>query len=217
MQHDRWSHVNLKNYQAHALHACRKSAYECSPFYQRFHHGLTERPLQELPVLTKAVMMEHFDEIVTDRAIHLQEVKHFLAEMHQPALFLGRYRAMSTSAALASRECSSSAARKERRSPQPLHGSSPGPGSHRQARWLSLLRLFPGICLPTWPLCCRGTPCPKYNSRPTNRWSSSSSSSMSGNQMGWLLTLRLRECWQRNSVRDAYRSLLISSFVLRKP
>jgi phenylacetate-CoA ligase len=97
MQHDRWSHVNLKNYQARALHACRKSAYERSPFYKRFHHGLTERPLQELPVLTKAMMMEHFDEIVTDPAINLQEVKRFLGEMRQPALFLGRYRAMSTS------------------------------------------------------------------------------------------------------------------------
>jgi phenylacetate-CoA ligase len=97
MQHDLWSQVNLENYQARALHECRKSAYERSPFYQRFHHGLTERPLQELPVLTKAMMMGHFDEIVTDRAIHLQEVKRFLVEMRQPALFLGRYRAMSTS------------------------------------------------------------------------------------------------------------------------
>lgn len=68
-----------------------------SPFYRRFHQGPTERPLQELPVLTKAVMMEHFDEIVTDRAIHLQEVKQFLAEMSEPKLFLGRYRIMATS------------------------------------------------------------------------------------------------------------------------
>lgn len=97
MQHDRWSRANLENYQAQALHACRQSAYEHSPFYRRFHYGLTGRPLQELPVLTKAMMMEHFDELVTDRAIHLQEVKRFLAEMRQPELFLGRYRAMSTS------------------------------------------------------------------------------------------------------------------------
>ncbi len=97
MQHDHWSHEDLKRFQTRALHACRKYAYQNSLFYQRFHHGLTERPLQELPVLTKAMMMEHFDEIVTDRAIHLREVKHFLAEMHQPALFLGRYRVMSTS------------------------------------------------------------------------------------------------------------------------
>ena len=34
--------------------------------YQQFHHGRTDSPVQELPVLTKAMMMEHFDELVTD-------------------------------------------------------------------------------------------------------------------------------------------------------
>lgn len=97
LQHDQWSRAELEEYQARALHSCRQSAYAHSPFYQRFHQGVTERPLQELPVLTKALMMEHFDEVVTNRAIHLPEVKHFLAEMRQPALFLGQYRAMSTS------------------------------------------------------------------------------------------------------------------------
>lgn len=97
LQHDYWSRADLETYQAQALQACRESAYANSPFYQRFHQGLTERPLQELPVLTKAVMMEHFDEIVTDPAIRLQAVKSFLAEMREPAPFLGRYRVMTTS------------------------------------------------------------------------------------------------------------------------
>ena len=96
-QHDHWSRTDLETYQTRALQACRESAYTNSPFYQRFHQGLTERPLQELPVLTKALMMEHFDEIVTDPAIHLQEVKQFLAEMREPTPFLGRYRVMTTS------------------------------------------------------------------------------------------------------------------------
>lgn len=96
-QHDRWSRLDLETYQARALQACRASAYAHSPFYQRFHRGLMERPLRELPVLTKTMMMEHFDEIVTDPAIHLQEVKTFLAEMREPAPFLGRYRVMTTS------------------------------------------------------------------------------------------------------------------------
>ncbi|MGH7868442.1 MAG: hypothetical protein ACREP9_12660 [Candidatus Dormibacteraceae bacterium] len=97
LQHDHWLRAELETYQARALQACRQYAYAHSPFYQRFHQGLTRHPLQELPVLTKALMMEHFDEIVTDRAIHLQEIKPFLAGMHEPALFLGRYRVMSTS------------------------------------------------------------------------------------------------------------------------
>jgi phenylacetate-CoA ligase len=97
LQHDHWSHAEIKAYQLRALQACRQYAYAYSPFYQRFHRGLMERPLQELPILTKAMMMEHFDEIVTDRAIHLQEVRQFLAGMHEPALFTGRYRIMTTS------------------------------------------------------------------------------------------------------------------------
>jgi phenylacetate-CoA ligase len=44
----------------------RQFAYEGSPFYRRFHHGLESAPLAELPVLTKAVLMDHFDEISTD-------------------------------------------------------------------------------------------------------------------------------------------------------
>lgn len=97
LQHDHWSRADLERYQARALEACRQYAYAHSPFYQHFHKGLTGRPLQELPVLTKAMMMEHFDEIVTDPAIHLHEVKRFLTGMREPASFLGKYRAMSTS------------------------------------------------------------------------------------------------------------------------
>jgi putative adenylate-forming enzyme len=97
LEHDHWSRIKLEIFQTHAFEACREYAYMHSPFYQRFHQGLTRRPLQELPVLTKTLLMEHFDEIVTDQAIHLQEVRNFLAEMHVPALFLGQYRVMATS------------------------------------------------------------------------------------------------------------------------
>jgi phenylacetate-CoA ligase len=97
LQHDNWSRAEIEAYQVRALQACRQYAYARSPFYRRFHHGLTERPLQELPVLTKAMMMEHFDEIVTDQAIRLQEVKQFIAGMYEPTLFSGRYRVMTTS------------------------------------------------------------------------------------------------------------------------
>jgi phenylacetate-CoA ligase len=97
LQHDHWARADLESYQARALEVCRQYAYAHSPFYQRFHQGLTGRPLQELPVLTKTMMMEHFDEIVTDPAIHLHEVKRFLAGMREPAPFLGKYRVMSTS------------------------------------------------------------------------------------------------------------------------
>ncbi len=97
LRHDRWTLQQVEGYQAQALHACREYAYAHSPFYQRFHRGLTDRPLHELPVLTKAMLMEHFDELVTDRSIHLEDVRQYLAHPGGQERFLNRYRVMATS------------------------------------------------------------------------------------------------------------------------
>ncbi len=97
LEHDRWTRQQLEDYQSRALQACREYAYAHSPFYQRFHRGLTDRPLQELPVLTKAMLMEHFDELVTDRAIRLEDVRQYMADPGGQERFLNRYRVMATS------------------------------------------------------------------------------------------------------------------------
>ena len=72
---EHWTRKLLEAHQADALRSLREYAYAHSPFYQQFHRGLYDAPLQELPVLTKAMMMEHFDDLVTDRAIRLEEAK----------------------------------------------------------------------------------------------------------------------------------------------
>jgi phenylacetate-CoA ligase len=97
LQHDRWTRDQLVEYQAQALRACREYAYAHSPFYQRFHGGLMDRPLEELPSLTKAMVMEHFDELVTDPAIRLDDVQQHLARGDASQLFLDRYQATVTS------------------------------------------------------------------------------------------------------------------------
>jgi phenylacetate-CoA ligase len=71
-QHETWTRPQLEVYQSQALRRLRDYAYARSPFYQRFHHGLFDRPLRELPVLTKATLMAHFDDLVTDRSVHLE-------------------------------------------------------------------------------------------------------------------------------------------------
>ena len=78
-EHEHWTRVQLENYQATSLRRLREHAYARSPFYQRFHKGLFERPLGELPVLTKAMMMEHFDELVTDRSLRLADIRAYAA------------------------------------------------------------------------------------------------------------------------------------------
>lgn len=96
-QRERWTRQQLEAYQAHALHDLRKYVYEHSPFYQQFHRGLMDRPLHELPVLTKAMMMEHFDDLITDRAIQLDDVQAHLATLRDDERYLDRYWVNATS------------------------------------------------------------------------------------------------------------------------
>ena len=95
--HDSWNREQLEAFQSSELAKLREFAYAHAPFYRQFHDGLMDRPLQELPVLTKAVMMEHFDEIVTDPRIHLAEVQAHLSALHDDAQFLDMYWVMATS------------------------------------------------------------------------------------------------------------------------
>ncbi len=74
-QHEGWSRQQIETYQLQRLAALRTYTYRNSPFYQHFHAGMFDKPLHELPVLTKQLMMEKFDDLVTDRAIRLFDLK----------------------------------------------------------------------------------------------------------------------------------------------
>jgi phenylacetate-CoA ligase len=78
-QHERWDRARLERHQASALRALREHAVERSAFYRRFHRGLEGRPLGELPVLTRAHLMEEFDDLVIDRAVRRADVERYLA------------------------------------------------------------------------------------------------------------------------------------------
>jgi phenylacetate-CoA ligase len=68
-----------------------------SPFYAAFHQGYEGAALTELPVLTKATMMENFDALLTDQRIRLGDVERHLEQLPLSPLFRGRYRVCSTS------------------------------------------------------------------------------------------------------------------------
>jgi putative adenylate-forming enzyme len=90
-RHDSWHSDRLKYHQSRQLARLRDYAYIRSPFYSRFHAGLQQTPLSELPVLTKSVLMENFDDIVTARDVRLGEVDEYLAALSGNELFRGRY------------------------------------------------------------------------------------------------------------------------------
>ena len=96
-KHERWTRSQLEDHQAAALLRLRNYAYERSPFYQRFHKGLMDRPLAGLPVLTKAMLMENFDDLVTDRTLHLENIRRFAKEGEVGQRFQDRYYVNATS------------------------------------------------------------------------------------------------------------------------
>jgi phenylacetate-CoA ligase len=96
-QRDQWTPQQLQAYQARALQQLRDHAYARSPFYRRFHAGRTDRPLQDLPVLTKAMVMEHFDQLVTDPTVRLAEVEAHLAALDGNERLHGHYWVAATS------------------------------------------------------------------------------------------------------------------------
>lgn len=96
--HDHWSREALLNAQARSLTELRRFAVARSPFYHWLHAGLDSAPLDALPIVTKQTLMERFDDVVTDREIHLADVKGYLARASASATdtFRGHYRVAAT-------------------------------------------------------------------------------------------------------------------------
>lgn len=88
---ERWQRSELDVYRARELGKLRAFAGQHSRFYRDFHAGLSGRPLEELPVLPKPLLMERFDDVVTDRAIRRDLVEDHLRDLRGSERLLGRY------------------------------------------------------------------------------------------------------------------------------
>ena len=96
-QRERLPRSELLALQQAQLAELRRIAVDRSPFYRRFHRGMEGRPLAELPVLTKAALMDSFDDVVTDPGVHLSDVEAHLGGIDGDVRFRDRYRVVSTS------------------------------------------------------------------------------------------------------------------------
>ncbi len=96
-QREYWTREQLETNQTQALSQLRECVYKHSPFYQQFHQGLMDRPLHELPILTKTMMMEHFDDLVTDRQIRLKDIRTHMTALQGDQHYLDRYWVTATS------------------------------------------------------------------------------------------------------------------------
>lgn len=94
--HDGWSRDEVRRFQARRLADLRTFAASRSPFYRDLHCGLEAAPLAALPVITKATLMERFDDFVTDRDVHLAEVERYVTTASATDRFRGHYRVSAT-------------------------------------------------------------------------------------------------------------------------
>jgi putative adenylate-forming enzyme len=88
-RHDHWPRSRLIAHQSRELASLRAHAYAHSSFYRRFHAGLESAPLRDLPVLSKTLLMEHFDEIVTDPTLRLRDLEQHLRTLEGDRRFRG--------------------------------------------------------------------------------------------------------------------------------
>lgn len=93
---EKWTRERIKAHQQNELRKLRQFAYAHSPFYREFHKGLENRPLHELPILTKKDLMASWDDIVTDRSLRLKEVDGFLNNVTGLEAYKGKYFAFAT-------------------------------------------------------------------------------------------------------------------------
>ena len=95
---DRWSRERLLAYQAGRLRALLEHAVTHSPFYREtLGADAPTRPLGELPTLSKARLMDHFDQVVCDPRLRRAALEAHLAGPDPARSFLGRYRVLTTS------------------------------------------------------------------------------------------------------------------------
>jgi phenylacetate-CoA ligase len=98
--HEHWTRAQILELQQQRLTALVRHAVSSSPFYRHW-YGPTlsdaEIALEELPVLSKASMMENFDSLVTDRRLRLADLERHVGGLTGDDYYRGQYRVLVTS------------------------------------------------------------------------------------------------------------------------
>ncbi len=95
----------IKRLQKKKLEKLLLYAYDHSPYYRRvfeaegiFRENIRKTPLEKFPVLDKEILMEHFDDLVTDRSLQQKELLKFDENSEDDGeIYLGRYHVVHSS------------------------------------------------------------------------------------------------------------------------
>ena len=98
LERDRWSRDDLMAHQEERARALITHAVSKSPYYREaLGADAAERPLAELPTLSKATLMAEFDRVITDPRLRLADLRAHLSGPDPSQSFLGEYRVATTS------------------------------------------------------------------------------------------------------------------------
>ena len=98
LERDRWSRDDLLAYQGERVRKLVRHAVAQSPYYREaLGTDAADRPLSELPTLSKATLMAEFDRVVTDQRLRLDDLRAHLSSTDPSQSFLGAYRVATTS------------------------------------------------------------------------------------------------------------------------
>jgi putative adenylate-forming enzyme len=98
LEQQQWPRERMLELQRARLQSLLRHAVERSPYYREvLGSDASDRPLESLPTLPKALFVEQFDRIVTDPALARRELERFVARSSPGDLFAGRYRVFATS------------------------------------------------------------------------------------------------------------------------
>lgn len=74
LRHESWDRRKIEAFQSQCLTKLRTHAMKCSRFYKSRLRSFENKPLNELPIITKPELMHEFDDAVTDPNLHLREL-----------------------------------------------------------------------------------------------------------------------------------------------
>jgi phenylacetate-coenzyme A ligase PaaK-like adenylate-forming protein len=98
LERDRWSRDDLMAYQEERARALIAHAVSKSPYYREaLGADAAERPLAELPTLSKATLMAEFGRVITDPRLRLADLRAHLSGPDPSQSFLREYRVATTS------------------------------------------------------------------------------------------------------------------------
>jgi phenylacetate-coenzyme A ligase PaaK-like adenylate-forming protein len=103
--HDRWTRARLEQHQRQRLSELLAHAVSRSPFYAQHLRGVVkdgQAKLADLPVLTKATMMNELDRLVTDQRLRRADLSSYVLSSYVEKMtwddyYLGEYRVLATS------------------------------------------------------------------------------------------------------------------------